>query len=77
MVGYPDTTPLPYAKPMPLRVEQKLAVTFHASDQRGNGLHLFAPKTGHCSGGFVEELNLGELFAFCLGKIVIALYLEP
>jgi hypothetical protein len=29
------------------------------------------------SGGFVEELNLGELFAFCLGKIVIALYLEP
>jgi len=29
------------------------------------------------SGGFVEELNLGEFFAFCLGKIVIALYLEP
>jgi hypothetical protein len=38
---------------------------------------LFVPETGYGSGGFVEELNLGELFAFCLGKIVIALYLEP
>jgi hypothetical protein len=29
------------------------------------------------SGGFAEELNLREFFAFRLGKIVIALNLEP
>jgi hypothetical protein len=36
-----------------------------------------APETGYNSGGFAEELNLRELFAFRLGKIVIGLNLEP
>ena len=37
----------------------------------------FAPETCYGSGSFAEEFNLGELFAFRLGKIVIALNLEP
>jgi hypothetical protein len=37
----------------------------------------FAPETCFGSSGFAKEFNLGELFAFRLGKIVIALNLEP
>jgi hypothetical protein len=57
---------------MPVMGEGIVSTAFRPNERRH-----YAPETCYGSGGFAEELNLREFFAFRLGKIVIALNLEP
>jgi hypothetical protein len=57
---------------MPVIGDGMVSTAFQPNEHRH-----FPPETGYGSGGFSEELNLGELFALRLGKIVIGLNLEP